>query len=145
MPYTPLATDTTQPADTGVKASSAAAEFRTLKLYMRDILLAGINLKAPLASPTFTGTVTANNVDVDGTLHAKAASVFDVSPAVPTPPFGDATTKVATMEALAAMAITTALPGAGTGAGLSLTSDGTTAFWGMSAANSLAVFNYLGA
>jgi hypothetical protein len=145
MPYTPLATETTQPADTGVKASSAAAEFRTLKVYMRDILLAGINLRSPIASPIFTGTVTAAALDVDGALHAKAATVFDVSPTAPTPPFADATTKLATMEALAAATFATALPGAGTGKGLSLTSNGTSAFWGMSAANSLAVFNYLGA
>jgi hypothetical protein len=37
------------------------------------------------------------------------------------------------------------VPGVATGAGLSLTSDGTSAFWGMSAANSLAVLNFLGA
>lgn len=32
MPYTPDATDVTQPADTGIKATTAPAEFRTLKI-----------------------------------------------------------------------------------------------------------------
>lgn len=44
MPYTPDATDTAQPADTGVLASTAAAEFRAIK-----VLLA---TKAPSTSPT---------------------------------------------------------------------------------------------
>lgn len=47
MSYTPDATLVTQPADTGVLAATAAAEFRTIKTYMRDVLLAAINLKAP--------------------------------------------------------------------------------------------------
>ena len=48
MPYTPDATDTAQPADAGVKASTAAAEFRTLKAYIKNTLLAG--------AATWTGT-----------------------------------------------------------------------------------------
>lgn len=44
MPYTPDATNTAQPADTGVLASTAAAEFRAIK-----VLLA---TKAPSTSPT---------------------------------------------------------------------------------------------
>lgn len=61
MPYTPSATDTSQPADTGVLASTAAAEFRTLKTYLAAQLASiasSLGLKAPLAGPTFTGTVT---------------------------------------------------------------------------------------
>lgn len=46
MPYTPDATDVAQPADTGVLAATAAAEFRAIKVYMAT-LLASINLKAP--------------------------------------------------------------------------------------------------
>ena len=48
MPYTPDATDIAQPADAGVKASTAAAEFRTLKAYIKNTLLAG--------AATWTGT-----------------------------------------------------------------------------------------
>ena len=48
MPYAPDATDTAQPADAGVKASTAAAEFRTLKAYIKNTLLAG--------AATWTGT-----------------------------------------------------------------------------------------
>lgn len=68
MPYTPLATDVTQPTNTGVLASTAAAEFRALKLYMRDVLLAGIDGKAGLAaSPVFTSPVTiASTLSVTG-------------------------------------------------------------------------------
>lgn len=54
MPYTPDATEITQPADVGVGASTAAAEFRAIKLYLRDVLLAGLSAKAPLVSPIFT-------------------------------------------------------------------------------------------
>lgn len=60
MPYTPDATDVTNPIEGTVKAVTAAAEFRTIKLYMRDVLLAGLALKAPLASPALTGSVGIN-------------------------------------------------------------------------------------
>lgn len=43
MPYTPLATDTTNPTDTGIKASSAPAEFRALKVYLAGLLAASIS------------------------------------------------------------------------------------------------------
>lgn len=59
MPYTADATDVANPTDAGVKASTAAAEFRTIKIYIRDVLLAGLVLKAPLASPALTGVPTA--------------------------------------------------------------------------------------
>ena len=56
MPYTPDATDVTNPIDGTVKAATAAAEFRTIKLYLRDVLLAGLAGKAASVSPTFLGT-----------------------------------------------------------------------------------------
>ena len=34
MPYTPSATDVTNPTDTGIKASTAPAEFRAVKTYL---------------------------------------------------------------------------------------------------------------
>lgn len=50
MPYIPDATDTDNPPDTTVLASTAAAEFRAIKIYMAAILLAGLNLKAPITN-----------------------------------------------------------------------------------------------
>lgn len=58
MPYTPDATLVTQPADTGVAASTAAAEFRTLKLYLRDVILAGLAAKRASTDYTFAGSCT---------------------------------------------------------------------------------------
>jgi len=57
MPYSPDATDVLNPIDGTVKAATAAAEFRTIKLYMRDVLLAGLTSKASLAGATFTGAI----------------------------------------------------------------------------------------
>lgn len=67
MPYTPDATDVTNPIAGTVKAATAPAEFIAIKLYMRDVLLAGINSKAPIASPIFTGADGANVVTATGT------------------------------------------------------------------------------
>lgn len=55
MPYAPDATDVNAPLGTE-KASSAALEFRTIKSYLKDVLLAAINLKAPLTGVGATGT-----------------------------------------------------------------------------------------
>ena len=66
MPYTPDATDVAAPTDTGIAATTAAAEFRAIKAYMAATLLAGLNLKAPLAAPAFTGGITLNNTEVAG-------------------------------------------------------------------------------
>lgn len=41
MPYTPSATDTTNPLDSGVLAATAAAEFRTLKTYIAGAAVLG--------------------------------------------------------------------------------------------------------
>lgn len=76
MPYTPDATDVTNPLDVGIQASTAAAEFRTIKLYMRDVLLAAINLRAPLASPALTGTPTAPTAAVDTNTTQLATTAY---------------------------------------------------------------------
>jgi len=61
MPYTPDATDVAAPPDTGVLAATAAAEFRTIKAYLAEVLLAAINTKVTsggaLGTPT-SGTLT---------------------------------------------------------------------------------------
>lgn len=60
MPYTPDATVLTQPADTGVLAATAAAEFRTIKTYMSAVLLAAIN--ARVVSGGALGTPSSGNL-----------------------------------------------------------------------------------
>lgn len=69
MPYTPDATDVANPVAGTVKAATAAAEFIAIKLYMRDVLLAGMNSKAPLASPSFTGLGTVSALSNGATLE----------------------------------------------------------------------------
>jgi hypothetical protein len=73
MSYTPDATDVTNPIAGGVKAATAAAEFIAIKLYMRDVLLAGINAKAPLSGPTFSGVVRLSNGTRDAYLQVDSA------------------------------------------------------------------------
>lgn len=75
MSYIPDATVVTEPVDTQA-ASSAALELRTLKLYLRDVLLAGLTGKLNLTGGVLTGTLgsaalTALRVNSDG-----AALVF---------------------------------------------------------------------
>ncbi len=61
MPYTPDPTDPLNPPDSGVSASTAAAEFRALKDYIADVVLAAIAAKVTangeLGTPS-TGTLT---------------------------------------------------------------------------------------
>ena len=132
MPYTPDPTNVTQPDRATVKASTAAEEFQALKLYIRDTILSGLNTKAPLANPVFTGTASFQDAN------------FINSPTAPTPPSGDTSSKVATMAAVAAAALSTVLPAAAGNQGLSITSDGVNAGYMYSTQDCLAVINYLG-
>lgn len=75
MPYTPNATVVTEPADTGVAASTAAAEFRTLKLYLRDVILAGLALKRDTSNNIFTGSISALSGVVSSTTVQAANGV----------------------------------------------------------------------
>lgn len=63
MAYIPDPTDITQPVDS-VKASTAAAEFRSLKQYIA--MLAGLNPNPALGSLTVAGTVTAGGIIAPG-------------------------------------------------------------------------------
>ena len=132
MPYTPDPTDVTQPIGATVKASTAAPEFRALKLYIRDTILNSLLSKAPLASPAFTGTATFQDAS------------FTNSPLVPTPPLGDTSTKAANMAAIAAATFSAVLPAAAGNSGLSLVSNGVSAGYGISAAEALAIINFMG-
>lgn len=138
MPYTPDATDVTNPADVGVQAATAAAEFRALKRYVRDSILAPLGTKAPSNNPVFTGTVSMTDATLTGNI------TFSNSPVAPTPPFGDATNKLATMAAIAAASLSATVPGAATGRGMSITSDGISPYWGFSSAEAAAIMVFLG-
>lgn len=61
MPYTPDATVLTQPADTGVLAATAAAEFRTLKTYIAGAAVLGA-IAARVVSGGALGTPSSGNL-----------------------------------------------------------------------------------
>jgi hypothetical protein len=85
MAYIPIATDPTQPTDT-VAVSTAASEFRALKLYLSQqltIVTTGLGLRAPLASPSLTGAPTAPTALV-GTNTTQVATTAFVTAAVTT-------------------------------------------------------------
>lgn len=133
MPYTPDATNVSQPDGATVKASTAASEFRTLKTYIRDVILAGIVLKAPIAAPTFTGVATFTG-----------GATFSVAPIGPTAAPGTADNTLATTAFCSALAISTVVPGAASGAGLSLSSDGVNSSFSLSGPDALSILNYMG-
>lgn len=62
MPYTPDPTNTNEPPDvvgtSGAYAATAAAEFRAIKLYLRDVLLAGISTVSTALSSLTTVVAT---------------------------------------------------------------------------------------
>lgn len=133
MPYTPDATDVTQPVPGTVKAATAALEFQTLKLYLRDVILAGIQLKAPLANPVFTGTPVFST-----------GATFIVAPVGPTAAPGTADSSLATTAFCASLAMSTVLPGAVSGQGLSISSDGVSSSFSLSGPDALSILNYMG-
>lgn len=139
MPYTPDATNVAQPDGATVKASQAAPEFRVLKTYIRDVILAGLNLKAPAASPTFSGTAVFNALTLNG------AGIVNGSLIVPTQLAGTADQTAASTAFVASAAFSAALPGAVSGVGLSISSDGTDAAYRLSAPDAIAILNMLGA
>lgn len=84
MPYTPDATVVTEPTDSQ-KASSMGLEFRTLKLYIRDVLLAGINSKAPLTGAGTSGVwpISISGLAATATLAANATAAASLTTAYP--------------------------------------------------------------
>lgn len=134
MPYVTDATDVTQPDTATVKASNAAPEIRAIKVYMRDVLLAGISLKAPAASPVFSGAAVFNG-----------SATFNVAPTVPTQPPGTADATAASTAFVAAVALSSVMPGAATGKGLSVSSNGADAAFRLSAPDAISILNFLGA
>lgn len=85
--------------------------------------------KAPIASPTFTGTVTIpSGASIDG-FAPLASPTFTGTPTAPTATVGTSTTQIATTAFVAATGLSTALPGQSGNAGKFITTDGTNASW----------------
>ena len=75
MAYTPDATNSAAPADAGIQASTAAAEFRAIKVYY----LAQFALRAPLASPIFTGVPIGTTAAVDTATTQLATTAYVIN------------------------------------------------------------------
>lgn len=72
MPYTPDATDVAAPTDTGIAATTAAAEFRAIKAYLATKL-------PKLTSGTYTPTLTnVANINTTGVFACQWMRVGDV-------------------------------------------------------------------
>ena len=132
MPYTPDPTDIAQPTDSGVKAATAAAEFRAIKSSMASTLLAGLTGKMAANNGVGTGNTTLQNLAVSGILTA------------PTQPISDASTKVATTAFVMNAALSGTLPGAASGNGLALTTDGASYLFGFTKVDHISLLNNLG-
>ena len=95
-----------------VRSDPVEQEFASIELGFDSVKAtddaqdAQIALRAPIASPAFTGTPTA-----------------------PTPPTGDASTRIATTDFVAQRTFAVSLPGQGGNAGKVLRTDGATASW----------------
>ncbi len=86
-------------------------------------------LKAPIASPTFTGTVTIpGGASISG-FATLASPTFTGVPAAPTATAGDSSTQLATTAFVATQAFSTALPLQTGNSGKVVTTNGTTASW----------------
>ena len=85
--------------------------------------------KAPIASPTFTGTVTIPSGASIAGFAPLASPTFTGTPTAPTATVGTSTTQIATTAFVAATGLSTALPGQSGNAGKFITTDGTNASW----------------
>lgn len=119
--YIPDPTNELEPKDKLRPAESAAWEFRALKAHIKYTILPAVTGRAPLESPVFTGI-----------------------PRAPNPSIGTSDDQIATCAHVAAVAMSAALPGAVSAAGLSISSDGTDWAGRYSVPDAIAVLNYLG-
>jgi hypothetical protein len=87
------------------------------------------NLKAPLASPTFTGTVTIPSGASIADFAPLASPTFTGTPSAPTAALGTSNTNVATTEFVANTAFNSVLPAQAGNSGKYVTTDGSTASW----------------
>lgn len=89
-----------------------------------------LNAKAPIASPTFTGTVTIPSGASIADYAPLASPALTGTPTAPTATTGTATTQIATTAFVAATSFSAALPGQTGNAGKFVTTDGTNASFG---------------
>ncbi len=88
-----------------------------------------IDAKAPIASPTFTGTVTIPSGPSIAGFAPLASPTFTGTPLAPTAANGTNTTQLATTAFVQAAAFASVLPSQTGNAGKFVTTDGTTASW----------------
>lgn len=88
-----------------------------------------IDSKAPIASPTFTGTVTIPSGSSIAGYAQLASPAFTGTPTAPTATAGTSTTQLATTAFVAATAFAPVLPGQTGNAGKRITTDGANASW----------------
>ena len=89
-----------------------------------------IDTKAPIASPTFTGTVTIpSGASISG-FAPLASPALTGTPTAPTATAGTATTQVATTAFVTSTALSSSLPGQTGNSGKFITTDGSSASWG---------------
>lgn len=110
--------------------------------------------KTGLNSPTFTGTPAGptaaagtNTTQLSTTAFAMnmTSPAFLGTPTAPTAAPGTSTTQLATTAFAASLAFSTALPGISlTTKNLSAVNDGSVAGWGISAAEAMGIFYYIG-
>lgn len=65
-------------------------------------------------------------------------------PTAPTAPSGTSTNQLATTSFVAALAMNAALPGQAGATGLEITSNGSSAVWGVSTSGAIAILNFIG-
>lgn len=88
-----------------------------------------LDAKAPVASPTFTGTVTIPSGAVIADYAPLNSPALTGTPTAPTATTGTSTTQLATTAFVTAAAFVAALPGQTGNAGKFVTTDGTNASW----------------
>ena len=116
-----LTAPTQTQGDNSTKAATTA--------YADAIKSYGTTTYAPLASPTFTGTVTIPGGASIAGYALIASPTFTGVPAAPTATAGTNTTQLATTAFVAAQAFSTALPSQTGNSGKLVTTDGTNASW----------------
>ncbi len=119
--YTPDPLNENEPITNVTPASSMADEFRAMKGHIKFNVMPIVTGAATLASPTFTGV-----------------------PRAPTAAVGTPGTQLATLDYVLQNAAALSFPTAVGSAGMSLGSDGVTIGYRHSAADAMAVLNYLG-
>lgn len=88
-----------------------------------------LNAKAPIASPTFTGTVTIPSGASIADYAPLASPALTGTPTAPTATAGTSTNQIATTAFVVAQSFSSVLPGQSGNAGKRITTDGSNASW----------------